>query len=276
MSERRSGPSDEDAPQNPPSRATRAFRAAVFLTLLTAVGLWAATPLTPLDAGFLATLLILIPALAVVQVPLAASDGELPRIPAYAGSAIVIVILGSIGFGLGTTRSGLAGMGLASMGLADAAVWVVGMTIAALTLIGVVRWLAPFFGLFDSPLLARLLPRTRREKAYFSGLSLAAGAGEELAYRAYAVTTLQAVVASPWTAALITSGAFGVLHWYQGPLGVGRTGLIGFVFAASFVVTGNLWPAIVAHALIDLLAGLVFGETLLIRDHDEPITRQRP
>ena len=261
---------------NAPSGARNALVAVALVAPLIAVALWAATPLGPIDAGFLAALLVLIPALAVVQVPLAELDGELPRVPAYAGSAVVILALGAISLGLGTDRSGLAGMGLTSMGLTEAALWVAGMTVAALMVIGLLRWLAPAFGLVDSPLLVRLLPRSRREKLYFSGLSLAAGTGEELAYRAYAVTTLQVFVASPWTAAVISSATFGVLHAYQGPLGVGRTGLIGLVFAASFVVTGNLWPAIVAHALIDLLAGLILGERLLILDPEVPVQRAGP
>ena len=60
-----------------------------------------------------------------------------------------------------------------------------------------------------------------------------------------------------------TSLAFGVLHSYQGKLGVVRTGVVGFFMGAAFIYTGSLWPPMVAHALIDLVAGLVLRDRLL-------------
>ncbi|RMH16990.1 MAG: CPBP family intramembrane metalloprotease, partial [Gemmatimonadetes bacterium] len=50
--------------------------------------------------------------------------------------------------------------------------------------------------------------------------------------------------------------AFGALHAYQGSVGVARTGLLGAGLAGAVVVSGSLWPAIVAHTLIDLALGL--------------------
>jgi membrane protease YdiL (CAAX protease family) len=56
---------------------------------------------------------------------------------------------------------------------------------------------------------------------------------------------------------------FGLLHAYQGWLGMVRTAVLGMVFATSFLVTGTLWPVIIAHAALDVLGGLVLGETLM-------------
>jgi membrane protease YdiL (CAAX protease family) len=39
--------------------------------------------------------------------------------------------------------------------------------------------------------------------------------------------------------------------------------MLGMLLAASFLVAGTLWPAVLAHALLDLLAGLVLGESLI-------------
>jgi membrane protease YdiL (CAAX protease family) len=64
-------------------------------------------------------------------------------------------------------------------------------------------------------------------------------------------------------AAVLSSLVFGILHAYQGWLGIVRTALLGMILAASFVVSGSLWPAIIAHALLDVLVGLVFAETLM-------------
>jgi membrane protease YdiL (CAAX protease family) len=38
---------------------------------------------------------------------------------------------------------------------------------------------------------------------------------------------------------------------------------MGLVLAGAFVVSGTLWPAILAHALLNLVAGLILGDTLL-------------
>jgi membrane protease YdiL (CAAX protease family) len=64
-------------------------------------------------------------------------------------------------------------------------------------------------------------------------------------------------------AAVLTTVVFGILHGYQGRLGILRTGVMGGVLAWGFLASGSLWPPIIAHTLIDLLAGIVFGERLL-------------
>jgi membrane protease YdiL (CAAX protease family) len=64
-------------------------------------------------------------------------------------------------------------------------------------------------------------------------------------------------------AAVITSVMFGVVHGYQGVLGVLRTGVMGGVLAWGFISSGSLWPVMIAHTLIDLIAGIVLGERLL-------------
>jgi membrane protease YdiL (CAAX protease family) len=118
-------------------------------------------------------------------------------------------------------------------------------------------------GVRETPLLHQLLPRTLPERVVFAFLSLSAGVGEEVAFRGFAIPGLVLLMGSEWEAALISSLAFGVLHGYQGWLGVVRTGAMGFVLASSFVLSGSLWPAIVAHAVLDLVSGLILGDTLL-------------
>ena len=68
---------------------------------------------------------------------------------------------------------------------------------------------------------------------------------------------------SAWAAALLSSAVFGVLHAYQGWLGMVRTGMLGLLLAAAFLLSGSLWPCIVAHAILDLVAGLLLGDTLV-------------
>jgi membrane protease YdiL (CAAX protease family) len=118
-------------------------------------------------------------------------------------------------------------------------------------------------GVRESPILAQLLPSAPHEKGVFALLSVAAGVGEELTYRAYVIPVLALLLGSPWGAAALSSVAFGVLHAYQGWLGVLRTAVLGFLLAASFLVSGSLWPAVLAHTILDLLGGLVLGEALV-------------
>jgi len=41
-------------------------------------------------------------------------------------------------------------------------------------------------------------------------------------------------------------------HLYQGPLGVVAVGTMGLVMTLSYVATGKLWPAVLAHILLDI------------------------
>lgn len=43
-------------------------------------------------------------------------------------------------------------------------------------------------------------------------------------------------------------------HVYQGPLGMVAVGVVGLVLTLAYVVTGRLWPSVLAHILLDLVA----------------------
>jgi len=240
----------------------RFLRRGLLLYPVAVVGLWGATDLDLWNALFLAGLLELLPVLAVAQVPLARGQ-EVDRPAAYVGSAAAILFLGWIGLLLGRARVGVDGMGLLAPDeisvLGGAAVGLAG----GLVLTGAFHLYQEWTGRGESDLLRQLLPRTRFEKTLFVAVSFAAGIGEELAYRGYAIPVLAGLLGSDWGAAVLSSGIFGFLHAYQGEAGVVRTGLMGFLLAAIFLVTGSLWPAILAHVLIDLVGGLVLGPRLL-------------
>ncbi|GAB3675770.1 CPBP family intramembrane glutamic endopeptidase [Halopiger thermotolerans] len=77
---------------------------------------------------------------------------------------------------------------------------------------------------------------------------------EELLFRAAiigAVSTGFGV--SPWAMAVVSSLAFAVGHGMQGSVGVVVTGLLGFVLAAVFIVSGSFLVVVVAHYLINAL-----------------------
>jgi uncharacterized protein len=63
-------------------------------------------------------------------------------------------------------------------------------------------------------------------------------------------------------AVLVSIGVFAASHAYQGWIGVLRVALLGVVLTAPFLLTGSVYPSIIAHAALDILAGLVFAEWL--------------
>jgi uncharacterized protein len=236
--------------------------ATVLFPILT-VGLWRLTPLGFWEASFLALLVELLPALALAQLPLAQDEEPVPRVPVYVSSGLVVLALGLGGLLAGWGSLGPEAMGLAKVPWQRLVPWTLALSAVALLVMGYFLVLRRAVGVRESPLLIQLLPRTRQEKVVFALLSLAAGVGEELAYRGFLVPTLALLLGSEWGAAAASSAVFGVLHAYQGWLGMIRTAVLGLLLAASLVLSGSLWPAVVAHAILDLLAGLVLGETLV-------------
>ncbi|WP_049926562.1 CPBP family intramembrane glutamic endopeptidase [Halopiger goleimassiliensis] len=81
---------------------------------------------------------------------------------------------------------------------------------------------------------------------------------EELLFRAALVGAFSAgFEISPWLLAVVSSVAFALGHGMQGSVGVVVTGLLGFVLAGLFVVTGSFLVVVVAHYWINALEFLV-------------------
>jgi membrane protease YdiL (CAAX protease family) len=217
--------------------------------------------LPALDAVLLAFLLVAVPGLSLAQLPLI--DGTpLERVPAYWSSIATLWLIGTACWFVGTREAGAAALGLVQIEWLPGALWSVGLAAAGLLTIVVFRWIIVRVGARESAMLRQLLPGTARERQVFAVLSVAAGFAEEIAYRGYAIPVLAPLMGVPGAAAL-TSVVFGVLHGYQGPMGILRTGTMGGILAWGFLASGSLWPPIVAHTLIDLVAGLWLGERLL-------------
>ena len=248
-----------------PRVVTRLLRGALlFFPVLWGL-FWLSTPYGIWGSMYLAALVELLPALAIAQLPLVAEEEPLPRVPVYISSAALILFLGWVALLVGRREMGLSAMGLQPIPFALLAVWTAGIMVAAVLLLLGFFWFRKAAGIPEAPLLRQLLPRTGSERVLFVFLSISAGLGEELAYRGFLVPVLAQLLGGPWPAALLSSALFGVLHAYQGWLGVMRTACLGLVLASSFIVTGVLWPAILAHAMLDILAGLVLGD-LLVRE----------
>ena len=97
-----------------------------------------------------------------------------------------------------------------------------------------------------------LLPRTRGELRYGAALSVNAGVFEELLFRLGLPALAYAVTGDALVAFVGATALFGLLHVYQGPLGILFSTLLGAVFVVLYLVTGSIVVPIVLHALIDL------------------------
>jgi membrane protease YdiL (CAAX protease family) len=100
-----------------------------------------------------------------------------------------------------------------------------------------------------------LHPRTARERWLATAISVSAGITEEVTFRGLFVAAGVGLLHVPaWAAALLSAVVFGVGHRYQGIRGMIGTGVLGVVFAALYLLSGNLLIPIVLHVAIDVLA----------------------
>lgn len=101
-----------------------------------------------------------------------------------------------------------------------------------------------------------LLPRTKAEEQAWSAVSVTAGVTEEFIFRGVLLYTISLYIEVPdVTLALIGGAIFGVAHAYQGIKGVFTTGIVGFGLGILYIGMGVLWPVMVLHVLLDLIAG---------------------
>jgi uncharacterized protein len=104
--------------------------------------------------------------------------------------------------------------------------------------------------------LPAVMPHTRTELYWFSGVAITAGFCEEFLFRGYFIWVL-----SPWLgwwgAAALSLSIFAIGHIYQGWNGVLRTGIVGALYTLSVATFNSLWPAIALHALLDLAGGIM-------------------
>jgi membrane protease YdiL (CAAX protease family) len=257
------GPHPEPAPPEAlAAEVDHRLRVGILVTVAGVVLLSLFSPLPFWDAIGIPIYYLLLPALSLAQLPLLRSI-RIERIPFYLSTVATILTVGVVGLLLGLRLGGWEALGLTPLPLIPLVLWTLGLTATGVAIIVLLVPLDRRLGADLPDLLAEFLPRTRSEKGMFVGVSLAAGVGEEIAYRGYAFLALQLLGVGPWVAAGISSVAFGFLHAYQGPVGIVRAGSMGLVFAASVLLTGSLLPAIAAHALIDLVAGLVLGPRLM-------------
>lgn len=233
---------------------------ALSATLACAVAWLQLDGLSPITRGWAVVLLVPLPLLMMAQARMLDDVAELSRTPAYVSSIASLWLLA--GATAGVALAG--GLGPAALGL-NAVAWSTVLLLAAAMTAAGVAILFGFraAGFRETGILRELLPVTATERVLFAGVSITAGICEELIFRGFLLTALVQASGSVALAVVISSGAFGVLHAYQKPVGALRAAVIGAVLALSVVMTGSVYAAIIAHTAIDMLSGLWLARYLL-------------
>jgi uncharacterized protein len=235
-------------------------RAALFAAVAAAVAWFLSPGLHWLARGWVAFLLAGMPLLTVWQARELHDVASLPRRAAYASSMASLWVLAGLtaaaAWGGGMTPSDL---GFARLSLPLLLVWTGGLTLAGIVVIAVF-WLA---GFRETPLVRELIPVSASDRGWFVALSATAGITEEVVFRGFLIHALVVATGSPVLAVVLSSGVFGVVHAYQQPVGALRATVLGICLALPLVIHGSIYPAILAHAAIDVAAGLWLARYLV-------------
>ncbi|HEY1425432.1 MAG TPA: CPBP family intramembrane glutamic endopeptidase [Caulobacteraceae bacterium] len=188
------------------------------------------------------------------------------------GSLAILAILGKLGCVIHPPKAFFGVMRWAqAQGPSDAgALLLGGMTAGAATSIVVISVVAAIVSRRRGAALktrtlgdiAPLMPRNWPETAWTALLSINAGVGEELFFRLTLPLLIALVTGSAPAAFAAAAVVFGLVHIYQGWIGVLATMLLGVVFTGVYLVTGSIFWPIALHAAFDLL-GLVVRPTFV-------------
>jgi uncharacterized protein len=232
------------------------------LGVLASAVAWLLLDPLPWPARALTTLfLVPMPALLILQARVAhdiLDDAE--REAVYISSAASVWILAALAM-LASRLSDFSRVELRLVALPiDTLLLASGLTILAG--LGIMA-LARLLRFQESPLIDFLLPRSGAEKIAFAGLSVSAGIAEEIVFRSFLILALFQASGSMTVAVVVSAVVFAVSHAYQGWAGAIRVGLLGLVLTAPFLITGSVYPSIIAHTVLDLMAGLVLADWLM-------------
>jgi membrane protease YdiL (CAAX protease family) len=164
------------------------------------------------------------------------------------------IIIQAILFGVAFLASRRTGVPLVAAPPAFAVPWLIA---AALVLLGVIllRWRWASRSNASKYRLYTILPHTAGEYGPYLILCLAAGIGEEYAYRGMLLAILRYLTGNLIASVLIASVAFALAHALQGVRGMFAIFLIALAAHGLVLYAATLLPAIVAHAVYDAVAG---------------------
>jgi membrane protease YdiL (CAAX protease family) len=97
-----------------------------------------------------------------------------------------------------------------------------------------------------------LFPRNGEERKWTALLAVNAGPGEELLFRLVVPLLLTQATGQALLSFVLAALVFGLVHLYQGWLGVLVTTLAGAAFTLLYLATGSIWIAVLVHSLMNL------------------------
>jgi membrane protease YdiL (CAAX protease family) len=201
---------------------------------------------------------------------------NLPRLDLYLSAIFSQWVLTLVGWGVVflVARKVLR-QGFGAMPLVPLLEWGVGIAAASILALILVIWCERRGWLPPEPELVYLLiPKTPREKVWAALIvSPTAAFCEEFLFRGFLLTQFHDWLHSLLWAWIVTSAAFGVAHFYQGWSGAIRAGLLGALLAYPVMQWGSLYPAMLAHWLIDTVALLWLGAWMVDRISPESEVR---
>jgi len=103
------------------------------------------------------------------------------------------------------------------------------------------------------------MPRTPKERALWTGCSLAAGISEEVTYRGVMFALLWRLTGSGLAAAAIGAAVFGISHFLQGWKSMAIIFGMALAFQGIAFYSGSLYLSMAVHALYDIAAGFSYG-----------------
>ncbi len=166
--------------------------------------------------------------------------------------------------GITAWRCAVRGVSARSLGVSLPNAWVaIGVGIALAAVLGGVQ-LAGLRAMARVPveqrgslyaLSRKIMPGSVTEAVIFLLLVFTVSTCEEFLYRGFMLAVLQNLFRSTVAALLVSSIFFGVGHLYQGRRGIVMTFLLGVIFSLARVYTGSLVPGVIAHFVVDFLAG---------------------
>lgn len=136
-----------------------------------------------------------------------------------------------------------------------AADFLLGILLLAI-LIGVEFLLSKLVGAGKGALAHALLVRRLAQVPLWILLALSAGFVEEITFRGYLQRQFGAWIKNPWLGVAAQAILFGLTHGYQGPASIIVITILGLIFGTAALLRRSLVPGIVAHAGLDITAGL--------------------
>jgi membrane protease YdiL (CAAX protease family) len=103
------------------------------------------------------------------------------------------------------------------------------------------------------------MPDNARERAWWIGVSVLAGIGEEITWRGVQTALLGALTGSYLAGAIVSAVSFGVAHYIQGWRSAAIITLFALCFQAVVWISGSLYIAMAVHVAYDITAGLSYG-----------------